>query len=56
VTPVSLCHGAALNRRAPHGGFKQSGMGREWGRFGIEEFLATGTLDCRGIGDRLMIH
>jgi aldehyde dehydrogenase (NAD+) len=34
-------NGAPLNRRAPHGGFKQSGIGREWGRFGIEEFLAT---------------
>ncbi|MEV6845785.1 aldehyde dehydrogenase family protein [Actinoplanes sp. NPDC051411] len=33
-------NGAPLNRRAPHGGFKQSGFGREWGRHGIEEFLA----------------
>jgi aldehyde dehydrogenase (NAD+) len=22
-----------------HGGFKLSGIGREWGRYGIEEFL-----------------
>jgi aldehyde dehydrogenase (NAD+) len=34
-------NGAPLNRRAPHGGFKQSGIGREWGRYGIEEFLET---------------
>jgi aldehyde dehydrogenase (NAD+) len=32
-------NGSAVNRRAPHGGFKLSGIGREWGRFGIEEFL-----------------
>lgn len=32
-------NGGPVNRRAPHGGFKQSGVGREGGRFGIEEFL-----------------
>ena len=32
-------NGSVVNRRAPHGGFKLSGIGREWGRFGIEEFL-----------------
>jgi aldehyde dehydrogenase (NAD+) len=32
-------NGSAVNRRAPHGGFKLSGIGREWGRFGVEEFL-----------------
>jgi aldehyde dehydrogenase (NAD+) len=32
-------NGSPVNRRAPHGGFKLSGIGREWGRFGIEEFL-----------------
>jgi aldehyde dehydrogenase (NAD+) len=32
-------NGSAVNRRAPHGGFKLSGIGREWGRYGIEEFL-----------------
>jgi aldehyde dehydrogenase (NAD+) len=32
-------NGAPLNKRVPHGGFKLSGIGREWGRYGIEEFL-----------------
>jgi aldehyde dehydrogenase (NAD+) len=32
-------NGSPVNQLAPHGGFKLSGVGREWGRFGIEEFL-----------------
>jgi aldehyde dehydrogenase (NAD+) len=32
-------NGSPINPRAPHGGFKLSGIGRENGRFGIEEFL-----------------
>jgi len=32
-------NGAPLNKRATHGGFKLSGVGREWGRVGVEEFL-----------------
>ena len=32
-------NGAPLNKRGAHGGFKLSGVGREWGRIGIEEFL-----------------
>jgi aldehyde dehydrogenase (NAD+) len=32
-------NGAPLNKWGTHGGFKLSGVGREWGRFGIEEFL-----------------
>jgi aldehyde dehydrogenase (NAD+) len=32
-------NGAPLNKRGAHGGFKLSGVGREWGRVGIEEFL-----------------
>jgi acyl-CoA reductase-like NAD-dependent aldehyde dehydrogenase len=32
-------NGCPLDKRSPHGGFKLSGIGREWGRFGIEAFL-----------------
>jgi len=32
-------NGAPLDKHATHGGFKFSGMGREWGRYGVEEFL-----------------
>jgi aldehyde dehydrogenase (NAD+) len=32
-------NGAMNDRRAPFGGYKQSGNGREWGRYGLEEYL-----------------
>jgi NAD-dependent aldehyde dehydrogenases len=32
-------NGAPIEMRAPHGGFKLSGIGREMGRYGIEEYL-----------------
>jgi len=32
-------NGVFNERAAPFGGFKQSGNGREWGRFGLEEYL-----------------
>jgi len=32
-------NGASLDSQAPFGGYKQSGNGREWGPYGIEEFL-----------------
>jgi aldehyde dehydrogenase (NAD+) len=34
-------NGAQFNPLAPFGGYKQSGNGREYGRFGLEEFLET---------------
>ena len=32
-------NGAGPDFTAPFGGYKQSGIGREWGDFGFEEFL-----------------
>ncbi len=32
-------NGAPLDKHGTHGGFKLSGVGREWGRVGIEEFM-----------------
>jgi aldehyde dehydrogenase (NAD+) len=34
-------NGARGDLNAPFGGYKQSGNGREWGEFGMEEFLET---------------
>ncbi len=34
-------NGTSLEAAAPFGGYKQSGNGREWGVYGLEEFLET---------------
>lgn len=34
-------NGASSDNTAPFGGYKQSGLGREWGALGFEEFLET---------------
>jgi succinate-semialdehyde dehydrogenase/glutarate-semialdehyde dehydrogenase len=38
---IGLNQGIVSNPAAPFGGVKQSGLGREGGRAGIEEFLET---------------
>jgi len=37
-------NGGAFNANAPFGGYKQSGNGREYGKFGFEEFLEIKSL------------
>jgi aldehyde dehydrogenase (NAD+) len=39
-----VINGGRFNPRAPFGGINQSGIGRELGRYGIEEFLETTAL------------
>ena len=41
-------NGGRFNPLAPFGGFKQSGYGRELGEWGLEEFLATKSLQLKG--------
>ena len=38
---VGLNHGVVSNPAAPFGGVKQSGLGREGGAEGIQEYLET---------------
>jgi aldehyde dehydrogenase (NAD+) len=35
-----------MNPRAPFGGYRQSGIGREFGRYGLLEYLEVKTLQC----------
>jgi aldehyde dehydrogenase (NAD+) len=42
-------NGAPGDFNAPFGGYKQSGNGREWGEFGMEEFLETKAIMGYGV-------
>ena len=41
----------AVDRGAPFGGYKQSGNGREWGEFGVNEFLEIKGIQGYGAAD-----
>src|SRR6201996_100723 len=43
-TGQGAINGGGFNPLAPFGGYKQSGHGREWGPFGLEEFLEVKAL------------
>jgi aldehyde dehydrogenase (NAD+) len=45
---VSVNGGIAIIGDLPFGGYKQSGVGREWGREGIEEFLESKVIATGG--------
>jgi acyl-CoA reductase-like NAD-dependent aldehyde dehydrogenase len=40
-TGMVCLNGAGPDLAAPFGGYKQSGNGREWGRYGLEDYLET---------------
>ena len=39
-------NGAKFNPLAPFGGYKQSGIGREFGKYGLEEYLQIKSIQC----------
>jgi aldehyde dehydrogenase (NAD+) len=43
-------NGGSFNIKAPFGGYKQSGVGRELGRYGLEEYLEVKSLQLNDAG------
>jgi aldehyde dehydrogenase (NAD+) len=39
-------NGARFNPMAPFGGYKRSGIGREFGKYGLEEYLQVKAIQC----------
>jgi aldehyde dehydrogenase (NAD+) len=44
---ISVNGGASITGDLPFGGYKRSGIGREWGREGIEEYLEIKAIGMR---------
>jgi len=38
---IVMINGISVKADAPFGGYKQSGNAREWGKYGLEEYLVT---------------
>ncbi|PON25658.1 succinate semialdehyde dehydrogenase [Trichoderma gamsii] len=53
VGMVGINTGIISDNAAPWTGVKQSGIGREGGKYGIEEYLATKTITLGGLGGHL---
>ena len=45
-------NGAPVDNNSPFGGYKQSGNGREWGKYGFEEFLEFIPSNCSNFSTR----
>jgi acyl-CoA reductase-like NAD-dependent aldehyde dehydrogenase len=39
-------NGARFNPMAPFGGYKRSGIGREFGKYGLDEYLQVKAIQC----------
>ena len=51
---VGVNEGAVSSEMAPFGGFKQSGLGREGSKYGMEEYLEMKYTCIGGIEERTM--
>ncbi len=46
-TGMVSINGGGFNMKAPFGGYKQSGNGREFGKWGLEDFLEVKSLQFK---------
>jgi aldehyde dehydrogenase (NAD+) len=44
-------NGAGVDLNAPYGGYKKSGNGREWGAYGLRDFLEIKAIMCAPMPD-----